>query len=232
MLSTDRMIEDKAIILTLLHESYDMGLPALTRIQVHKFLFMSEQQMWRNRILTSGFRFIKMDHGPWSQDIEDTIKQLESMNLIMTTPVTTASGDNALLTRLTNDGKLFADSIIAAMKTTPWASMMHSIEKVIQENKDKSSLELAEYSHSLKNYVTGMTVHDTPNRKYLLRPRPKAQTSMILELEESIKETLQIMDDSELRSSVLTSIEQGRRGAFRPYHPGEVSTNAEEHCRD
>lgn len=225
----DRSIENKFVILALLQKAQERGSEALTRIQVHKLLFVSEQEMWKKKILSTGFRFIKMEHGPWSIDIENTIEQLRHLGLVQTETVTTRRGDYAKLASLTDSGVELVNSIMRQRSAEPQEMVLEAIGDAILRYGEMSSEELAELSHEFRNLKTGKTVHDTPPRQYLLVPRTMKQAAAVLELEESVSETLEVMEDEELQESILLSIEQARQGKFRPYRVGGDSGTDEAH---
>jgi uncharacterized phage-associated protein len=228
VLPEDRSIENKVVILALLQKAQETGHAALTRIQVHKLLFVSEQEMWHQKILSTGFRFIKMSHGPWSVDIENTVAQLEDLGLVETRQVSTLRGEEAKLAGLTETGSELIKSILELPSSAPEDAMLQAIDNALTEYGALSSAELAEASHNFKNLVTKKTVEDTPLRGYLLTPRPRRQATAVLEVDDSVKETLEIMEDKEFHEDILDSMERARQGVFRPYHPGEEIPDIDE----
>ncbi len=143
VLPEDRSIENKVVILALLQKAQERGHAALTRIQVHKLLFVSEQEMWRQKILSSGFRFIKMKQGPWSKDIENTMAQLEDLGLVETRQVSTLRGDEARLASLTEMGSELVKSILELPSTGPEDAVLQAIEDALVQYGDLPSAELA-----------------------------------------------------------------------------------------
>ncbi|MHA1768895.1 MAG: hypothetical protein ACTSV3_03485 [Candidatus Thorarchaeota archaeon] len=203
-------MENKIVLLALLLEARQRGLTELTKTQIHKFMFISEQRLWKKRILSTGMQFIKMKQGPWSQDAENTLKQLEGAGLVKVHAVRTSSGDHAILTTLTQNGLELADSCVSKMTTSPASKIVESIRETIEKYGDVSSEDLQQQSHNMKNLVTMKRIHDIPLRQYVLRPRTLREAKEVFVPDEGCLETLEILIDSETRKGLERAIQGAR----------------------
>lgn len=210
-----RDIESKIVLLALLLDANLQGMSELTKTQVHKFMFISEQQLWQKRILSTGMRFIKMSQGPWSQDVEDVLTQLEQACMVTFRDVHTKLGDHAILTKLTADGLAFANSCVDYMTESPGSKILESIHETTEEYGAVSSEELQEMSHRMKNLVTGKRISDIPLRQYILRPRTLAQAIEVFSPSEEITETLDILLNREARESLERAIQGAQKRPLR-----------------
>ncbi len=210
-----RDIEGKIVLLALLLDANLQGMSELTKTQVHKFMFISEQHLWQKKILSTGMRFIKMFQGPWSQDMEDVLTQLEQARMVTFRNVRTKSGDHAILTRLTADGLAFANSCVDYMNDPPGSTILESIHETTEKYGAVSSEELQEMSHRMKNLVTGKRISDIPPRQYILLPRPLTQAREVFSPSEEITETLDILLNREVRESLERAIQGAQKRPLR-----------------
>ena len=202
--------EDIIVLLMLLSEAKHQGLPQLTKTQVHKFLFVSEQKLWISRILSTNIDFIKMTQGPWSQDIENILSSLENSGLLQITEVTTKQNDHAILTKLSPDAEKFILSVISEMELPADLEILDSIKETIEEYGSLSSEELQEASHKMLNLVTKRVIEDIPLRQYILRPRSETQATAIFDISDDIEETLAILLKPMLRKNLQDAMQSVR----------------------
>ena len=202
--------EDIVVILMLLSEAKNQGLSQLTKTQIHKFLFVSEQKMWQSRILSTNLDFIKMPQGPWSPDIENILSSLNESGLVEISTVETKQNDNAILTKLNSDAEEFIESVVSNMTDSPDLKILRSIRSTIKKYGELSSEDLQEKSHRMKNLISGAVIEDIPPRQYILRPRTEAQATEVFDVNDDIDETLAIIMNPKLRRNIENAIKNAR----------------------
>ena len=188
-------LADRFLLLYLLDDA-NIGM-GVTKI--HKLTFLSEVDMNLEGRKGFNFNFVKLDYGPYSQDVKYDINFLVKCGFV-----------KKRIHWLTQKGTMILDNFEEIRdKNTNFLEKIQEVNRVYAHiPRDR----LVHLVHQMPNPLRPwMTIEETPERKYLLKRLRFAHQDRVFQLSKSDAESLEIYFDSELFSSLARSLASAKR---------------------
>ena len=192
-----RTLEEKIIdkfLLLVLVDDIDEGIGD-TKIQ--KLAYLSERIMNIQNYKGFNYNFIRMPYGPFSRDLENDIKDLESCGVITHLSHVVAPRGRRVL-------KSFTHLILENHK------ILDTIRNVNRKYSQIPRDDLVDYVHSLPNPIRpSITINDTKHGSYILK-KIRGPYSLTFTIDESDMASLEIYLDPKTLGSVLSSLREAK----------------------
>lgn len=201
-------ILNRFLTLFLIREVYRSGWPITGKVKLLKLIYLSEQKMLKDGIKGFSYNFYRWDYGPMCVEALKDYEYLLSNELVK---------ESEYRIQLTEKGMEILEYAKELLNQND--DILNYIRKVVREFGSYSGRRIKKAIYDIPKMVEKKLISETKHGEELLRKIEASEAKKIFLIDDEWLETLSILMDKELLSSLEMGIKDAREGKIKRYVP-------------
>jgi uncharacterized protein YwgA len=201
-------VVNRLLTLFLIREAYRNGWPITGKVKLLKLIYLSEQKMLKDRLKGFSYSFYRWDYGPLSVEALKDYEYLVSSGLIK---------ESDYRIQLTERGMEILEHTKELLNQNE--DILNYIRKAIREFGSYTGTKIKKAVYDLPKMEEKKLIFETKHGEELLQKIGVREAKKIFLIDDEWLETISILMDKELLSSLEKGIKDAREGKIKRYAP-------------